>query len=119
MASDRSGDIARVKRDLERLDNAQDKVGEMLRENVTLTEDLNDLDVAYRSSVKIPQYNFRTVMMDLNGQIGTKSQSISGKIAMLVVKLQALLERLEAEQREWEEEQRKAAEEAAAAQQDG
>ncbi|WP_158588730.1 hypothetical protein [Butyrivibrio sp. X503] len=42
MAQDRSADIARLERDIGRLEDAENKAGEMLQENVILLEDLGD-----------------------------------------------------------------------------
>ncbi len=108
MAQDRSADIARLERDIGRLEDAENKAGEMLQENVILLEDLGDLDDAYKGSVKIPQLDFRARMMDLNREIRPQTCSICGKIGQILSKLRVLLEKYREEQRQYEEEQRQA-----------
>ena len=53
MAQDRSADIAKINRDINRLARAAETLGKMAMNNMTLTDDLDTLNVDYSFSVKI------------------------------------------------------------------
>ena len=108
MARDRSGDIADVYHDLNLLGRAAMRLGPMSAENIMITTDLNELGSNYEASAKIPQEDFKTVMLSLNEQIGPSITTINSKISELVSWLNDYLQELLAEQARWEEEQRQA-----------
>ena len=108
MAQDRSGDIARIEIDLDRLHSAQHLIENMLKYDNNLSEKLTALANTYVFSAEIPQNDFQLKMEALNENIGPSLSSISRKISDLIDELNELLEKYRAEQEEWEEEQRRA-----------
>ncbi|SDA60198.1 hypothetical protein SAMN02910275_01477 [Butyrivibrio sp. INlla18] len=105
MAQDRSADIAKINRDINRLARAAETLGKMAMNNMTLTDDLDTLNVDYSFSVKIPQPDFGAKMKALNEHIEPSIRSINDKIVQVLEELQELLAQYEEEQAAWEAEQ--------------
>ena len=105
MASDRSGDIARIKRDLCRISDAESVVSSMFGTNKKLTEDLNELGDEYVFSVNIPQDDFKMKLVELNKNIDPSLVAINEKLAEFTEKLLDKLKKYEEEQKQWEAEQ--------------
>lgn len=105
MAQDRRADIAKINRDINRLARAAETLGKMAMNNMTLTDDLDTLNVDYSFSVKIPQPDFGTKMKALNEHIEPSIRSINDKIVQVLEELQELLAQYEEEQAAWEAEQ--------------
>ena len=105
MARDRSGDIARVKRDLSRISEAESVVSNMFGTNKKLSEDLNELGDEYVFSANIPQDDFKMKLLELNHNVDPSLVTINEKLAAFTEKLLDKLRRYEEEQKQWEAEQ--------------
>ena len=106
MASDRSDDIRKVKRDLRRLDEADGIITEMTNSDNKINNELLSLAEKYEYSVIIPQQDFKYKMTALHENVSPSLSSVSKKISDLRSELENLLSELEEEQRKWEDEQK-------------
>ena len=104
MAVDRSGDIAKIERDLNRLWRASMTLGKMVQANNTLNDDLESLDKVYECSAKIPQDYFFDKMMALHENIYPSISSLNEKISAECERLNELLRIYKEEQEQWEKE---------------